>query len=87
MTLVLLYELITRFGQIFILKFVRTKRLPDMVQDRTITSRHNLLQRIQIQGAPPLTINRSGSEVLYTEQLSNLKELLLCKNHSVNKTT
>jgi hypothetical protein len=86
-TLVLLYELITRFGQIFTLKFVRTQRLPDMVQDRTITSWHNLLQRIQIQGAPPLTINRSGSEVLCTQQLNNLKELLLCKNHFVHKTT
>jgi hypothetical protein len=65
-TLVLLYEPFTRIGQIFIPKFGSTQRLPDMVQDRTITSWHNLLQQIQIQDAPPLTINRSGSEVLCT---------------------
>ncbi|KAK2417041.1 hypothetical protein QL285_039387 [Trifolium repens] len=41
----------------------------------------------KIQGAPPLTINRSGSEVLNIEQMSNLIELLLCENHSENKTT
>ncbi|KAK2352325.1 hypothetical protein QL285_096323 [Trifolium repens] len=62
-------------------------KVTDMVRNCTITSWRNLLQRIQFQGAPPLIINRSGSEVLYTEQLSNLKELLLCENHSVNKTT
>ncbi|KAK2409234.1 hypothetical protein QL285_044677 [Trifolium repens] len=86
-TLVLLYEPFTRIGQIFIPKFGRTQKLPDMVQDRTITSWRNLLQRIQIQDAPPSTINRSGSEVLCTIQLNNLKELLLCKNHPVHKTT
>ncbi|KAK2410372.1 hypothetical protein QL285_045738 [Trifolium repens] len=42
MTLVLLYELITGFGRIFITKIDRTQRLLDMVKDCTISSWRNL---------------------------------------------
>ena len=50
------------------------KGYPIWFKDRTITSWRNLLQRIQIQDAPPSTINRSGSEVfVHTTSLSNFE--------------
>jgi hypothetical protein len=42
MMLVLLYELITGFGRIFVPKIDRTQRLLDMVKDCTISSWRNL---------------------------------------------
>ncbi|KAK2396439.1 hypothetical protein QL285_058093 [Trifolium repens] len=59
MTLVLLYELITRFGRIFLPKINRTQMLPDMVKDDTTSSWRNLTASIQFKDAPPSTINRS----------------------------
>jgi hypothetical protein len=83
MTLVLLYELITWFGRIFLPKIDRTQRLLDMVKDRTISSRRTLTATDSNSKTLHPTINRSRIWGFCAQQYwTYLNELLLCQSHS-----